>query len=1318
MRITGISIERFGVWRDLSLNVPADGLTVLYGPNETGKSTMMRFIRGMLYGFPPEDERRLAAADRRMQRSGQLEVEHQRQRFSIRRTAGPDDAGKAVVQRADSSEFTSKRLEDLLSGTNETLFQSVFALGLTELQELGTLHDDEVANHIYALTLGHQGNDLFSAQPRLEAAQSKLLSIENGGGLLPQLVAERRQLQRQFAGHRAQRDRYRTLLKEQNRLEASLTTARTELKELQRQIQGFHYLDRVHKPWMRLRDVKRDIDRLPETRHVSENGLVELDRLLAEYEARSTEHRRLRDELNRLETLARELRSTTGLRTHACCLKRLDLQRSEMEDQSRRRQHLDAEIDQDQRELNQLVEVLGSKWTRERIDQLDDSPDAQAAFAMQAKRFREMQVRQHRSQRSYRRLLRKTRDRQVQLEARAAAWGLDVASLEASLIAERKRLGQFQQLAAWQLQADEMETSLTGLDRKLQSLHQRERHPGWVALLLVTFILAGLFFIGAGLLTAVHTSALVGAIYAILGLTTIAAGWAVHLHHEYDLIRLVTAIREQRRDVFKSLTDLQERIRRFATGRLATPTSAAVKTVGSNGTTVVRTGFPSNIRQELSTSPARSMRADGRSHATYANGISAGPQAVAVIDEPGASRASVHSVTLRETAAATTTPLGRRFRIDGTMLAQAARRLAEMEAGHAELLSIQSIRKRLAEGRSRLREGQRRFATARTEWCQTLRRLGYPETVDVDASLRNWRQILSARQASRRLERNRAEADRLRQSLGQFEHQVATLGRRFEGRNFDGRQPYQALDRWRTELQAANERRAEFKRHVGVLKSHRKTFETLSTLLEDLDRRRQATLKTAQVGTRAEYHERVQQAIRRRELDAMLQTAQREFDQIVKSQPDLAFTEQDMVQYDPNRRQEQLGAIKRQLEAAEKTAQELSEKLGAVKQELRALADDRQASDCRWKLARVDERLRESAADWYALGLGAAVMDELRNQFERDHQPEILVDASPYFQQLTLNKYHRIWTPLGRRQLSIEDDSGKSLPVELLSRGTREQLFLAVRMALVKQFQRRGVELPFVLDDVTVNYDQHRLEAAVDAVMEYAREGRQVLLFTSHLHLAQLFQSRQHEPIWLEKFRTDGGRSGKTISLPASASANVTSASSTSSTSSRGSSIDRANERGSSGAAFHDANSSQGSHSRIERDRDRDAWEREERQRLERERTERERSERERTDRERLERERLERERLDRERLERERWERERLARDLGATDDVDELEDDDWGDEYDETDDVESNELDSADGESTDDSSGSRTSRPRRRRRRRYRKNRDDRPDRPDRAA
>ena len=62
MKFTDLAVDGFGVWTGLELRELSPGLNVLYGPNEAGKTTLLEFVRAMLYGFTPARARSLSAA--------------------------------------------------------------------------------------------------------------------------------------------------------------------------------------------------------------------------------------------------------------------------------------------------------------------------------------------------------------------------------------------------------------------------------------------------------------------------------------------------------------------------------------------------------------------------------------------------------------------------------------------------------------------------------------------------------------------------------------------------------------------------------------------------------------------------------------------------------------------------------------------------------------------------------------------------------------------------------------------------------------------------------------------------------------------------------------------------------------------------------------------------------------------------------------------------------------------------------------------------------------------------------------------------------
>ena len=58
MNITDLHVDGFGVWSGLALENLSEGLIVFYGPNEAGKSTLMQFLRTVLYGVSPTRRKR------------------------------------------------------------------------------------------------------------------------------------------------------------------------------------------------------------------------------------------------------------------------------------------------------------------------------------------------------------------------------------------------------------------------------------------------------------------------------------------------------------------------------------------------------------------------------------------------------------------------------------------------------------------------------------------------------------------------------------------------------------------------------------------------------------------------------------------------------------------------------------------------------------------------------------------------------------------------------------------------------------------------------------------------------------------------------------------------------------------------------------------------------------------------------------------------------------------------------------------------------------------------------------------------------------
>jgi hypothetical protein len=90
----------------------------------------------------------------------------------------------------------------------------------------------------------------------------------------------------------------------------------------------------------------------------------------------------------------------------------------------------------------------------------------------------------------------------------------------------------------------------------------------------------------------------------------------------------------------------------------------------------------------------------------------------------------------------------------------------------------------------------------------------------------------------------------------------------------------------------------------------------------------------------------------------------------------------------------------------------------------------------------------------------------------------------------------------GRLRLVAQNARGREVPVEALSNGTRDQLFLALRLATLAASLERSETMPLVADDILIEFDDERTRATLEVLAEFG-ERTQILLFSHHRHVAE-----------------------------------------------------------------------------------------------------------------------------------------------------------------------------------------------------------------------
>ena len=195
---------------------------------------------------------------------------------------------------------------------------------------------------------------------------------------------------------------------------------------------------------------------------------------------------------------------------------------------------------------------------------------------------------------------------------------------------------------------------------------------------------------------------------------------------------------------------------------------------------------------------------------------------------------------------------------------------------------------------------------------------------------------------------------------------------------------------------------------------------------------------------------------------------------------------------------------------AEQVVEDIS-RLGAQHGQLKAAFDALNGSDAAARAAARQQEaaagMAEAAERYLRLKTAARLLQWSMERFRQTRQGPMLARASEIFQALTLGSFSRLLVDADShdspRLVSIRTDGNKPVEVPGLSEGTRDQLYLALRLAALDQQAGQGSRMPLIADDLFINFDDRRTEAGLQVLGDVSRR-MQVILLTHHDHLVPL----------------------------------------------------------------------------------------------------------------------------------------------------------------------------------------------------------------------
>ncbi|GLV14005.1 hypothetical protein Heshes_16890 [Alicyclobacillus hesperidum] len=188
--------------------------------------------------------------------------------------------------------------------------------------------------------------------------------------------------------------------------------------------------------------------------------------------------------------------------------------------------------------------------------------------------------------------------------------------------------------------------------------------------------------------------------------------------------------------------------------------------------------------------------------------------------------------------------------------------------------------------------------------------------------------------------------------------------------------------------------------------------------------------------------------------------------------------------------------LREQLEHTSDALRECEIQFEEMNRERADAATKRQEAEA--KLAEADRYWRE----YLRVELARRLLQRAIEWFHEQNPSTVLDRSSMFFRRLTCGRYEKIDIAyeVGGSRLVVEDASGKARSVAQLSDGTRDQLYLALRLGFIENHLQFAPGLPLMMDDILVHFDDERTLATLEVLSELSAHT-QVFYFTHHQFL-------------------------------------------------------------------------------------------------------------------------------------------------------------------------------------------------------------------------
>lgn len=386
MRMEKLHIYGYGKLENVEMDLSM--LTVLYGENEAGKSTIRSFMKSILFGFPTRGQRRYepkeggkygGAITVQTEKYGRLKIER------LPKTA----AGEVTVYFEDGKTSGEEILNDILSGMNESLFESVFSFDMHGLQNIHQLGEADIGNYLFSASA--VGSDaLLQLDKKLEKEMDQRFKPSGRKPEINVSLQEMKKLEEKMKEWQGKIGTYEKQVEQLKENEEKLAFVRAEKESAEKRKQDYEILAALEPLVIEKRAHEKVLEN--ESGQFPVNGMVRYEAIKAKLEPLQLQVDSLHKKIETVQSEMESIQIDEEFLQKESYLEELRMQHMSYENARQEMRDVTGTITNIKEELAELEQQIGATFEKETVLSFDMSLATKELITQAVQKARELET--------------------------------------------------------------------------------------------------------------------------------------------------------------------------------------------------------------------------------------------------------------------------------------------------------------------------------------------------------------------------------------------------------------------------------------------------------------------------------------------------------------------------------------------------------------------------------------------------------------------------------------------------------------------------------------------------------------------------------------------------------------------------------------------------------------------------------------------------------------------------------------------------------------------------------------------------------------